>query len=54
MLLAALDDPIWSSGIRGPADFGLAAGAVLALAVWQWPPWLSVAAGALVGAVPGR
>ena len=54
ILLAALYDPVWTSGIRGPADFGLAALAYLALAVWGMPPWLVVAGGALAGAALGR
>src|SRR5919106_4810982 len=47
LLLAALYDPVWTSGIRAPADFALAAAALLLLAFWQLPPWLVViAAGA--------
>ncbi|MBX9933779.1 MAG: chromate efflux transporter [Methylobacterium sp.] len=53
LLLAALYDPVWTSGIRGPADAGLAASAYLALAVWQLPPWSVVIGGALVGAMLG-
>jgi chromate transporter len=51
LLLAALYDPVWTSGIRGPADFALAAAALLLLAFWQLPPWLVVIATALAGAV---
>jgi chromate transporter len=47
LLLAALYDPVWTSGIRAPADFALAATAFLLLALWKLPPWLVViAAGA--------
>lgn len=46
VLLAALYTPVWTSAIHGPADFGLAIGAFLALAFWRTPPWLVVMAGA--------
>lgn len=49
VLLAALYDPVWTSGIRGPADFGLAACAFLALTQWSVPAWLVVLAGAAAG-----
>jgi len=42
LLLAALYDPVWTSAIRGPADFGLALAAFALLAVWRAPPWLVV------------
>jgi len=55
ILLSALYDPLWSSAIRGPADFGLALVAFLMLAFWKLPPWLVViitaAAGALMAAI---
>jgi chromate transporter len=50
LLLAALYDPVWTSGIRAPADFALAAAALLLLALWQLPPWLVVIVTAAVGA----
>ena len=50
LLLAALYDPVWTSGIRTPADFALAAAALLLLAFWQLPPWLVVIVTALAGA----
>jgi chromate transporter len=50
LLLAALYDPVWTSGIRSPADFALAAAALLLLAFWQLPPWLVVIVTALGGA----
>jgi chromate transporter len=50
LLLAALYDPVWTSGIRTPADFALAAAALLLLAFWRLPPWLVVIATALGGA----
>jgi len=42
LLLAALYDPVWTSAIRGRADFGLALAAFALLAVWRAPPWLVV------------
>jgi chromate transporter len=55
LLLAALYQPVWVSGIGGPADFALACAAFLLLFMWQAPPWLvvvlSAAAGALIAAV---
>jgi chromate transporter len=50
LLLAALYDPIWTSGILAPADFALAAAALLLLAFWQVPPWLVVVLTAVAGA----
>jgi chromate transporter len=50
LLLAALYDPVWTSGIRSPGDFALAATALLLLAFWQLPPWLVVVVTALAGA----
>ena len=50
LLLAALYDPVWTSGIRAPADFALAAAAFLLLALWKLPPWLVVIATAAGGA----
>ncbi len=47
LLLAALYDPVWTSAIRGPEDFGLALAAAGLLALWKWPPWLVVALSAL-------
>jgi chromate transporter len=49
LLLAALYDPVWSSAIKGHADFGLALLAFGLLAFWKWPPWLVVALTALGG-----
>ena len=49
LLLAALYDPVWTSAIHGPYDFGLALVALGLLAIWKWPPWLVVALSALTG-----
>ena len=42
LLLAALYNPIWTSGITSSTDFGLAIAAVLLLTQWRLPPWLVV------------
>ncbi len=49
LLLAALYDPVWTSAINGPYDFGLALVALGLLAIWKWPPWLVVVLSALAG-----
>jgi chromate transporter len=49
LLVAALYNPVWTSAIKAPADFGLALVAFLLLAVWKWPPWLVVVLTALGG-----
>lgn len=50
LLLAALYNPVWTSGILRPGDFALAAAAFLMLFMWQTPPWLVVVFCALGGA----
>ncbi|VTU31508.1 putative chromate transport protein [Variovorax sp. SRS16] len=42
LLLAALYQPVWTSAIFKPADFGLALMALVALMFWKLPPWLVV------------
>jgi chromate transporter len=49
LLLAALYNPVWTSAIKGPLDYGLALVAFLLLALWKWPPWLVVVLTALGG-----
>ena len=49
LLLAALYDPVWTSAIHGPEDFGLALVALGLLGVWKWPPWLVVILSAAAG-----
>ncbi|MBN8897574.1 MAG: chromate transporter [Rhodospirillales bacterium] len=51
VLLAALYTPIWTGAVTGPADFGLALAAFLAVTLWALPPWLVVLAGAGLGAL---
>ena len=48
LLLAALYNPVWTSGILSPRDFAIAAAAFLALQFWKTPPWLVVPLCALI------
>ncbi|MEJ2432379.1 MAG: chromate efflux transporter [Pseudolabrys sp.] len=50
LLLAALYHPVWTSAIRSPADFALAACGFLLLFMWKVPTWLVVVLSALGGA----
>jgi chromate transporter len=43
VLLAALYNPVWISGITNAGDFALGVAAFLLLFMWQTPPWLVVA-----------
>jgi chromate transporter len=49
LLLAALYNPVWTSAIKGRADFGLAVVAYGLLALWKLPPWVVVIVGAIGG-----
>lgn len=49
LLLAALYNPVWTSAIHAPQDFGLALVALVALMFWKLPPWLVVVASGVVG-----
>jgi chromate transporter len=51
LLLAALYNPVWTSGVLSGGDFALAAFAFLLLFMWQTPPWLVVVLSALGGAM---
>jgi chromate transporter len=51
LLLAALYNPIWTSGILSARDFALAITAFLFLFMWQTPPWLVVVCCAVGGAL---
>lgn len=42
LLLAAFYQPVWTSAIHAPQDFGLALVALVALMSWKLPPWLVV------------
>ncbi len=54
LLLAALYNPVWTSGITNAYDFALAIAAFLLLFMWQTPPWLVVVLSALGGAAISR
>lgn len=49
LLLSALYNPVWTSGITNPGDFALAIAAFLLLFMWKTPPWLVVAFCAIGG-----
>lgn len=49
LLLAALYNPVWTSAILKPQDFGLALIALVALMFWKAPPWLAVLGSGLIG-----
>lgn len=49
ILAAALYNPVWTSAVRTPADFGLALVGFVLLTIWRTPPVLVVAITALGG-----
>ena len=49
LLLAALWNPVITSGIRDVGDALLALAALVALMRWKWPPWVVVAGCATIG-----
>jgi len=49
LLLAALYQPVWTSAIHAPQDFGLALVALVALMFWKFPPWLVVVSSGVAG-----
>jgi len=50
LLIAALYNPVWITGITKPGDFALGCTAFLLLFMWQTPPWLVVVLCAAGGA----
>jgi chromate transporter len=54
LLLAALYHPVWTAGIRAPADFALGAAAFVLLLAWKTPPWAVVVLSAIGGVVLER
>ena len=44
LLASALYDPVWTSAVRAPTDFAIAAAGFVALVVWRAPPLLIVVA----------
>ncbi len=53
LLLAALYQPVWTSAVHAPLDFGLAVVALVALMSWRLPPWLVVAVAGGAGWLAG-
>lgn len=49
LLLAALYQPVWTSTVHTPQDFGIALVALLALVIWKLPPWLVVVVSSVLG-----
>ncbi|MBI2089337.1 MAG: chromate transporter [Deltaproteobacteria bacterium] len=54
LLLAALYNPVWTSAVRAPADFGLGLVAFGLLMFWKCPPWLVVVLTAAGGEILAR
>jgi len=50
VLLAALYDPVWREGVRGPLDVAVGLAAYALLEVWRVPSWVVVVGMAAVGA----
>ena len=49
LLGAALYNPVWTTSVKGSADFGLALVGFVLLTAWRAPPLLVVAISALGG-----
>jgi chromate transporter len=49
LLGAALYNPVWTSSVKTPGDFGLAVAAFILLTVWRAPPLVVVVIGAIGG-----
>ena len=49
LLGAALYNPVWTSSVKTPGDFGVALVGFVLLTVWRAPPLLVVVVGALGG-----
>ena len=54
LLLTALYNPVWTSAIHSPADFGLGLIAFGLLMFWKCPPWLVVMLTAVGGEALAR
>jgi chromate transporter len=53
LLASALYNPVWTSAVRNPADFAVAAAGFAALVVWSAPPLVVVALTAVAGVILG-
>jgi chromate transporter len=51
LLGAALYNPVWTTSVHGPADFGIALVGFVLLMVWEAPPLVVVAVSAIGGVV---
>ncbi len=51
LLLAALYNPVWTSGIHASTDFALGIIAFLLLTLWSVPPWLVVILGGVAASI---
>jgi chromate transporter len=49
ILIAALYNPVWTSAVHTPLDFGIVLAAFVLLIYWKLPPWLIVAFATLAG-----
>jgi chromate transporter len=49
LLGAALYDPVWTTSVKGPGDFGIALVGFVLLIVWKAPPLAVVVISALGG-----
>jgi chromate transporter len=49
LLGAALYNPVWTTSVKGPGDFGIALVGFVLLTVWQMPPLVVVAISAIGG-----
>jgi chromate transporter len=49
LLGAALYNPVWSSTVHGPRDFGIALTGFVLLTVWRVPPLVVVVFSAIAG-----
>ena len=49
LLGAALYNPVWTSAVRNPIDFAIAAVGFVLLIAWEAPPLLVVTLSALAG-----
>ena len=49
LLGAALYNPVWTSSVKSPGDFGIALVGFVLLTVWRTPPLVVVAVSAIGG-----
>jgi chromate transporter len=54
ILAAALYDPVWTSAVRTPRDFAIAAAAFVLLLAWRVQPWIVVLLSAAAAAALGN